>query len=217
MIYALIPAAGISSRMGRPKLALPLGDRTVLGHVVRALQQAGIEQILVVVGPQASELVPLAQAAGAAVLLLPKQTNEMRATVEQGLSWLEAQFHPSEKDSWLLVPADHPTLNPAVIGQLLKAREQNPQFSIAVPTFEGRRGHPALLSWKHVAGIQRFSAHQGLNVYLRHHTEETLELPVDSSDILRDLDTPEDYEQLRADLALMRVDHTGRIMPEVDS
>src|SRR5262249_26069528 len=37
----------------------------------------------------------------------------------------------------------------------------------------------------------------GLNVYLRQHAAETLELPVDSADVLCDLDTPEDYERLR--------------------
>jgi molybdenum cofactor cytidylyltransferase len=197
MILGLIPAAGISSRMGRPKLALPLGDGTVLSQVVTALQQAGVGRILVVVGPTVPELVPLAQAAGAAVLLLSNQTADMRATVEQGLSWLEDRFQPGDQDDWLLVPADHPTLSPAVIGQLQKAKEQSPHYSIIVPTFQGQRGHPALLSWKHVAGIRMFSAQQGLNVYLRHQADETLQLPVDSSDILRDLDTPEDYEQLR--------------------
>ena len=40
MIFALIPAAGKSTRMGRPKLALPLGEKTVLEHVIAALRQA---------------------------------------------------------------------------------------------------------------------------------------------------------------------------------
>jgi CTP:molybdopterin cytidylyltransferase MocA len=197
MTFALIPAAGISSRMGRPKLALPLGDRTVLGHVVMALQQAGIEHILVVIGPQVPELAPLAQAAGAAVLLLAKQTSDMRATVEQGLSWLEAELRPSDGDNWLLAPADHPTLNPGVIRRLLETKKREPHYSIVIPTFQGQRGHPALLGWEHVAKIKQFPAHQGLNVYLCQHADETLELPVDCVDILRDLDTPEDYEQLR--------------------
>jgi molybdenum cofactor cytidylyltransferase len=197
MIFALIPAAGISSRMGRPKLSLPLGDQTVLGHVVMALRQAGIEQILVVLGPHVPELVPLAQTAGAAVLLLPNQTCDMRATVQEGLSWLEAQFRPGDEDDWLLVPADHPTLNPGVIRALLRAKEWNSNCSIVVPTFQGQRGHPALLSWQHVARMKNLPADQGLNVYLRQHAAETLELPVDSADVLRDLDTPEDYEQLR--------------------
>ena len=42
MTFALIPAAGRSRRMGRPKLALPLAGRSVLEHVVGALQQAGV-------------------------------------------------------------------------------------------------------------------------------------------------------------------------------
>ena len=197
MTFALIPAAGTSSRMGRPKLALPLGNRSVLGHVIAALRQAGIERILVVVGPHVPELVPLAESAGAAVLLLAKETFEMRATIEQGLNWLETQFHPEDNDSWLLVPADHPSLNPAVVAQLLRARAANPHGSIVVPTFHGRRGHPALLSWEHVARIRKLPADQGLNAYLRQHVDVTLEVPVDFADILTDLDTPEDYEQLR--------------------
>ncbi len=197
MTFALIPAAGSSSRMGRPKLALPLGDRSVLVHVISALQRAGIAQILVVVGPHVPELVPLAESAGAAVLLLPEETSDMRATIEQGLNWLEKQFRPQDKDNWLLVPADHPTLNPAVVAQLFRAHALNPQRSIVVPTFHGKRGHPALLGWRHVSRIRNFPPHQGLNVYLRQHADETLEVPVDSADILTDLDTPEDYEQLR--------------------
>src|SRR5689334_3025651 len=110
MTFAVIPAAGTSSRMGRPKLALPLGEGTVLGRVVEALRQAGVEHILTVVGPHVPQLVPLAEAAGAAVLMLAEQTADMRATVEQGLAWLEKRFRPRDEDSWLLAPADHPVL-----------------------------------------------------------------------------------------------------------
>ena len=197
MTFALIPAAGNSSRMGRPKLALPLGDRTVLACVIAALRQADVEPILVVVGPHVPELVPLAEAAGAAVLSLAKETPDMRTTVEHGLSWLEAHFHPRHEDTWLLVPADHPTLNPGVVGQLLRAHAANRHGSLVIPTFQGQRGHPALIGWEHVAGIRKLPAGQGLNAYLRQHTDVTLEVAVDSADILWDLDTPEDYERLR--------------------
>jgi molybdenum cofactor cytidylyltransferase len=196
MTLALIPAAGNSRRMGRPKLALPLGDGTVLSHAIGALRQAGVEQILVVVGAHVSELVPLALAAGAAALLLPEATSGMRATIELGLSWLETRFHPADTDTWLLLPADHPSLHPGIIAQLLHAHATSPHCSIAVPTFQGRRGHPVLLHWEHVARLRRFPANLGLNVYLRQHTDVTLEVPVDSASILADLDTPEDYAKL---------------------
>jgi molybdenum cofactor cytidylyltransferase len=196
MILALLPAAGKSTRIGRPKLALPLGGRTVLGHAVAALRRAGVEHVLVVVGPHVPELIPLAEAAGAHVCRLPAETPDMRATIEQGLRWLEERFHPGPDDAWLLAPADHPTLDAAVVRQLGQARAAHPECSIFVPTFEGRRGHPTLIGWKHVAGVRAHPAGQGLNTYLRGHTAETLEVPVASADVLCDLDTPEDYERL---------------------
>jgi molybdenum cofactor cytidylyltransferase len=201
MTFAVIPAAGKSERMGRPKLALPLGERTVLERVIDSLRAAGVEQVLVVVGPHVLQLAPLAQSAGAHVLQLAEETPDMRATVEAGLRWLEGRFRPRPDDGWLLVPADHPTLDPLVIRRLLQERAAVRDRSVIVPTHAGRRGHPTLIDWKHVAGMRALPAGSGLNVYLRQQAAETLELPVDSPDVLCDLDTPEDYERLRQTFA----------------
>src|SRR5712691_10446212 len=100
MTHALIPAGGRSTRMGRPKLALPLGDRSVLERVVGSVRRAGVEHVLVVIGPHVPELVPLARSAGAHVLLLDAETADMRATIEHGLRWLEDHFHPRPDDDW---------------------------------------------------------------------------------------------------------------------
>jgi len=197
MTFAVIPAAGKSARMGRPKLALPLGDRTVLERVVAALREAGVEHVLTVVGPHVPELAPLAGQSGAHVLQLAQETPDMRATVETGLRWLEERFRPRPCDRWLLVPADHPTLDPSLVRTLLREHTGAPDRTIVVPVHGGRRGHPTLIDWQHVAGMRALPAGQGLNVYLRQHAAETLEVPVDSPDVLCDLDTPEDYERLR--------------------
>src|SRR5205823_5578166 len=122
MTFAVIPAAGKSARMGRPKLALPLGGRTVLERVVASLREAGVEHVLVVIGPHVPQLAALAERAGAHVLQLAEETPDMRATVEAGLRWLEERFHPAPDDRWLLVPADHPTLNPLLVRLLLRER-----------------------------------------------------------------------------------------------
>jgi molybdenum cofactor cytidylyltransferase len=195
--FAVIPAGGKSSRMGRPKLTLPLGDRTVLEHVIAALRRAAIDHILVVIGPHVPELLPLTEKAGADTLLLSHETADMRATVEAGLQRIETQFSPRPDDVWLLVPADHPTLNASVVERLLQVRASHPEWSILVPTFQAKRGHPALIAWKHVAGMRRLPVAQGLNVYFRQQTAETGEVPVDSAEVLMDLDTPSDYERLR--------------------
>lgn len=197
MIFGLIPAGGKSSRMGRPKLTLSLGGRTVLEHVVRALRGGGVEHVLVVVGAQVPELVLHAETAGAVVCRLSEDTLDMKATVQQGLRWLDRHFHPQAGDAWLLVPADHPTLEAAVIQTLLQAQGEPSSTSILIPTFAGQRGHPALIGWNHVPEILALSADQGINAYLRRHGSATRELPVNSASILVDLDVPADYERLR--------------------
>src|SRR5438094_5048989 len=121
MAFAVVPACGHSTRMGRPKLSLPLGGRAVIEHVVAALRGGGVEHVLAVAGPHVPELAPLARAAGADVLLLPEPTADMRATVERGLRWLEDRFAPGPDGVWLLAPADHPVLSPPVVRQLLDA------------------------------------------------------------------------------------------------
>jgi molybdenum cofactor cytidylyltransferase len=197
VIWAVVPAAGRSTRMGRPKLTLPLGNRTVLEHVIAALRTGGADRVLVVAGPHVPELAPLAEEAGADVCRLPSETVDMRATVEHGLRWLEDHLRPRPDGAWLLAPADHPTLDVDVVRQLCVAYGREPGQTILVPTYNGRRGHPTLIEWRHVPGIQAMPAGQGLNAYLRAHAAQTLELPVASAGVLCDLDTPEDYERLR--------------------
>jgi molybdenum cofactor cytidylyltransferase len=131
------------------------------------------------------------------VLVLAQATLDMRATVEQGLAWLKDHRNPQPEDSWLLIPADHPTLHREVVGHLFEARQRYPECSIFVPSYNGRRGHPTLLAWKHVPSICAMPADVGLNVYIRGQNVHTKEVPIDDPTILWDLDTPADYVRLQ--------------------
>jgi len=197
--FAIIPAAGHSTRMGRPKLSLPLGERTVLEHVIAALREGGVDHVLVVVAPHVSELVPLATRAGAEACLLSDPTADMRTTVESGLRWLEEGYRAEPDDYWLLAPGDHPAFGAEVVRKLLAAAGRDGR-SIVVPVHSGRRGHPTMIAWKHVAGIRALPANDGINAYLRMHSAETLELAVNEPGVLLDLDTPEDYQEMTASL-----------------
>ncbi|MFL5241662.1 MAG: NTP transferase domain-containing protein [Gemmataceae bacterium] len=196
MIYAVIPAAGHSRRMGCPKLSLPLGNHPILHWVIAGLNAAGIADILVIGGPHGLELSAIAEAAGAHFLRLENDTADMRETVTHGLNWLENRFHPKPDDAWLLVPADHPTLSAEMTRQVIEAYLQKPEFSICIPIFNGVRGHPTLIAWRHVPAIKSMPIGDGLNRFLRSQRQHVREIPVDSSAVLEDLDTPEDYEKL---------------------
>jgi molybdenum cofactor cytidylyltransferase len=197
MTFAIIAAAGHSTRMGRAKLSLPLGDRTVLQHVIAALLEGGVNRVVVVIGPHVPELIRLAEAASAEVCLLLEATPDMRSTVEHGLRWLEDHYHPRPEDWWLLAPGDHPGFGADVSRQLLAAAGRG-DHSIVVPVHGGLRGHPTAIQWKHAAGIRNLPAGEGINRYLRAHEAETFQLEVSEAGVLMDLDTPEDYAVVRS-------------------
>ena len=56
VIPAVILAAGKSTRMGRPKATLPLGGATFLGTIVRSFQEAGVDDVVVVLGYEAASI-----------------------------------------------------------------------------------------------------------------------------------------------------------------
>ncbi len=194
MIVAVVPACGHSTRMGRPKLALPLGDGTVLGHLLAALRTGGADRVIVAIGPHVPQLVPLATAAGADVLQLAEPTADMRATVEHGLRWVAENVTP-QPEGWLLAPADHPAVTADAVRRLCECFRSHPVRPVTVPVHGGRRGHPTLIPWRLAAEVSRIPPGQGINALLR--VAETVEVPVESAGVLTDLDTPDDYERLR--------------------
>jgi molybdenum cofactor cytidylyltransferase len=185
--------------MGRPKLTLPLGGQPILHRVIATLKSAGVGEILVVVGPHVPELSSIATKAGAHCLALESETADMRATVMEGLNWLENRFHPGPEDGWLLVPADHATLGVEIVQQVISAFHNQGGHSIWLPVYVGKRGHPTLLAWRHVQAIKELPAGVGLNNFVRSRSDQVLEVEVASPSVLQDLDTPEDYAKLIAE------------------
>ncbi len=193
--YGLIPAAGKSARMGRPKLLLPVGGQTVLARVLTAVRAGGVAEVLVVVGPDAGALAAAAARAGADALVLGADTADMRQTCLHGLDWLERHRQPQPGDGWLLLPADHPTTQPALVG----AAGGGGAASRAVDCRAGVCGQ-ARPSGLAALGTRRsdprLPAGEALNAFIRGRAAETLELPWVDAGILCDLDTPEDYRRL---------------------
>ncbi len=83
MIAAIVPAAGRSERMGRPKLILPVGGETVIARVVAALCAGAADPVIVVVPPASAPgaiiLAEEAGRAGAVVIVAAERPSDMRA------------------------------------------------------------------------------------------------------------------------------------------
>lgn len=194
-LFAVVPAAGLSRRMGRPKLHLPVGSSTVIARMLAALRQPHVAATLVVVRPDDEALRAAAAACGAIVVQPETPPAEMRQSVEYALGEIERRFAPDSRDGWLLAPADHPLLDRVVLESIITAWRAAPE-KIAVPVHQGRRGHPTIFPYRMAAEVFRLPADQGLNRLLQIHAADVAQIETPSPAVLTDLDTPEDYARL---------------------
>lgn len=194
-ISAVILAAGLSSRMGRPKPLLPFGERLVIERILTALAQCPVAETVVVVG-HAHGLVeqrlqgwPHTRAA----FNPDYATGEMLSSLQTGL---RAAAPSSEAALILLV--DQPRLEPTVVASLVEAYDAG-WGEVIVPSYQMRRGHPMLIDRRHWPAILDLSEGQSLRDFMRAAAASIHHVTVDTPSILRDMDTPTDYERELAD------------------
>lgn len=194
-LFAVIPAAGQSRRMGRAKLLLPVGEQTVMARVLDVLRRPEISETFVVCRAEDVALQRAVSDAGGTPLLPPIPPAEMRQSVEFALRAIAERCAPQGDDGWLLVPADHPLLDGQILSGLL-ARWRSGDCPILIPTCGGRRGHPVFFRWRLAAEVFELPHDVGLNQLVRRHGTEVVEIETSNPAVLADLDTPEDYARL---------------------
>lgn len=198
-LFAIIPAAGLSRRMGQPKLLMELAGKTVIEWLLIALDHPAITETIVVFRRNDADL---ADALAALPFTNLNQVQpqldppDMRASVEFGLADVRSRHAPRPDDGWLLIPADHPVHDAGVLDELIQAW-QTTDADILIPQHDGKSGHPTFFKWSLTAQIADIPANRGLNWLQTKSDIRVRNVSVASDSILLDLDTPEDYEHLQ--------------------
>jgi molybdenum cofactor cytidylyltransferase len=188
MISAIILAAGQSRRMGRPKMLLPWGNRTVIEHVVATFLKAGVDEIVIVTGAE-QERVEKA-IAGYPVRAAHNRdyaTGEMLSSLQCGLRELPAQMQAA-----LIGLGDQPQVREESIRAICDAYLNRPS-KLIVPSFQRKRGHPWLMArplWDEILALRPPETPRD---FLNNHAGDILYVNMATPTILADLDTPEDY------------------------
>ncbi|MEI2692845.1 MAG: nucleotidyltransferase family protein [Anaerolineae bacterium] len=195
MITAIVPAAGLSTRMGGelPKPLLPWGASTVIGTVAATLLAAGIAEVIVVTGHRREAIeAALADHAHAVrcVYNPAYRSGEMLASVQVGL----AAATP-ESAGALLALADQPQMQLSVVQQVLRAFAANSGQALVVPSYAMRRGHPLLLPRWLWAEVLALPAGDTLRSAIQRHAAAIHYVETDTPTVLADLDTPEQYAE----------------------
>ena len=190
MIAAVVLAAGRSTRMGRPKLLLPMADgRPMLAHPIEVLRLAGAAPIVVVGGPEPG-LAQAAESMGAFVVHGSQDGDaDMLASIQAGLR----AVGPSEAEAAMILPGDMPFIRAATIQKLVEAFVSGRPRLLA-PSFGRRRGHPVCLAREVWPEVEALTAPQTLRDYMRQHSQEIQYVLVEDPGVLKDVDQPDDYK-----------------------
>ncbi len=190
MIGAVILAAGQSRRMGRNKMRLPYGMSTVLETIVTEVAACpAVADLVVVTGHESDQIAALLASSPARCVFNPAYARaEMLVSLQVGLRAL-----PDAVQAALVVPGDHPRLRREVIQRVIDAHQPG---SIVVPSYQMKRGHPILIDrawWAELLALPEMATLRG---FIRAHEDHIRYVIVETDSVLKDVDTPEEYDDL---------------------
>ncbi len=138
----IVLAAGLSTRMGRPKQLLDVGGVPMLVRVLEAALDSPLDRVLVILGHEAELLrgilEPFLVNEKLRVVLNRDFQEGMASSIRAGIRQIKEEF-----PSCMLLLADQPLLDARTIGFLLEAFWAS-EKEICVPLAKGMRGHPVI-------------------------------------------------------------------------
>lgn len=192
MIVGIVLAGGKSSRMGRPKALLPIGSasETFFDRVTGTLLDAGIEDVIVVVGADAAAIRAGARPRlGVRIVDNPDYEQGQLTSLLAGLRAIDV----SRATAALVTLIDVPLVNVATVRTLMAAQRER-DAPVVRPVSNGRHGHPVIFGRVLFGELQSADPAHGAKPVVRAHAAEMIEVPVHDEGAFTDIDTREDYE-----------------------
>jgi len=177
--------------MGRPKQMLAWQGKTLLRHVLENLIHSNADEIILVLGHEAEAIRKSLTEFQIKIVINPDYQQGMASSLRQGL----LAMNPTS-EAFLVLLADQPGIGPEIMNHMIREFQQaNPKRGIVRPVYRGLRGHPVLISVRYLQEALQLRGDVGARQILMNHPEDILEIDVDQDVILKDIDTPEEYQE----------------------
>jgi molybdenum cofactor cytidylyltransferase len=189
MIWAMILAAGESKRMGKPKLLLPFGEKTMIETIVETVVSSKVEQTLVILGSDREKTEEKIKNYPVKIVYNRDFRSGMLSSVQCGF-----KSFPAETRAVLVVLGDQPKISTTVINKLIDVYKSSGK-GIVLPVYKKERGHPVLIDVKYGEEVENLSPEVGLRGTVYNHPEDILEVDVETLSIFQDIDSESDYKR----------------------
>jgi molybdenum cofactor cytidylyltransferase len=192
VIPALVLAAGRSSRMGRPKATLPLGGDTFLSRIVRTFLEAGVDDVVVVVGHDAEAIAQSVAESGVRARLVLNQDYD-RGQLSSILAGLAVVDRPGVA-AMLVTLVDVPLLSAATVRAVLDCYRRT-RAPIVRPTSGSRHGHPLLIDRGLFPALRAAEPEAGVKPVVRAYASAAGDIAIADEGAFTDIDTEEEYRK----------------------
>lgn len=191
MISAIILAAGLSSRMAIPKQLLTLGDKTLIRIVTENVLASAVDEVLVVTGHFEKEVSAVIKDLPVKVVYNPRYEQGQGTSLALGVQSMD-----EKASAFLVLMSDQPLITPSLINLAIEEFQKNNYMALR-PTYHGLPGHPVVFSCSLRVELEVLKGDEGARQILKKLGDQVHYLPMQDKAVVFDVDTPEDFEQLK--------------------
>jgi molybdenum cofactor cytidylyltransferase len=185
-IAAVVLAAGRSTRMGSTnKLTATITGKPLARIAVEAALKSRARPVVVVTGHQSESIAQMLKDLPVQYAHNPDYAEGLSTSLRTGIAAL-----PHDIDAAVVMLADMPQVDGALIDKLIAAFNPEKGALIAVPVIEGKRGNPVLWSRRFFPELTSLQGDVGARYLIEKYAETVVEVPLADSAALTDVDTP---------------------------
>ncbi|MBA3944350.1 MAG: nucleotidyltransferase family protein [Herpetosiphonaceae bacterium] len=191
MVAGLILAAGMSRRMCQPKMLLSWRGQPLVRHLAQVALAVPLTPLIVVTG-HVGEAV--AAALGGLPLVIAHNPDFEQGQSTSLIAGIRALG--SDVDAVAVLLVDQPLVTPELLLCLVSEQAQWPEQIIA-PSFCGQRGNPVIFPRGIWPELLTVTGDRGARAVIQRSPERLQLVPVDTSAVIDDVDTPAEYAALQ--------------------
>jgi len=186
---------------GQFKQLLPLptpdGEEPAVRVSACALLSSGAEEVVVVTGHRGREVIGALADLPLSFQSNPRYAEGQMTSVAAGLSALRAPC-----SAVMICLADMVLIQPEDYRHLAAVYAGLPGNTILVPHHRGARGNPVVFAASRVPEVLAGTINPGCRRLIEDHPLDVMQYELDHDRFVRDIDTPQDYARIRAELEL---------------
>jgi len=161
----------------------------MLQHSIQRVLESNVQEVIVVLGYAAEEIMPVISSAGIKVLTNPHYNRGLSESLKVGLRAVSP-----DSTGALIYLADQPLVSPRTIDKLIETFKATRALAV-VPTYRGERGNPVVLAKDLFPEVMKLSGDMGARSLLEKYAKRIVLVEVEDVAVIIDIDTPRDLER----------------------